>query len=45
MRQIDPNYLTWILDELTAGREQNVIEVATEEKEHASVALDRMLEV
>lgn len=45
MRQIDPNYLTWILDELDAGQEQNAIEVATREKEAASVALDRMLEV
>ena len=45
MRQIDPNYLTWVLEELTAGREQNVIEVASQEKELASVALDRMLEI
>jgi quinolinate synthase len=45
MRQIDPNYLTWVLEELVAGRERNVIEVAPEEKELAQVALDRMLEV
>ena len=45
MRQIDPNYLTWVLEELAAGREHNVIEVATEEKELAGVALDRMLEL
>ncbi|WP_435346123.1 quinolinate synthase NadA [Haloarchaeobius sp. HRN-SO-5] len=45
MRQIDPNYLTWVLEELVAGRERNVIEVAPEEKELAKVALDRMLEV
>ncbi|WP_306056039.1 quinolinate synthase NadA [Natronococcus wangiae] len=45
MRQIDPNYLTWVLEELVAGRERNVIEVAPEEKELANVALDRMLEV
>ncbi|ELY84337.1 quinolinate synthase NadA, partial [Natrinema altunense] len=32
MRQIDPNYLTWVLEELAAGREHNVIEVAPEEK-------------
>src|SRR6056297_2350202 len=44
MRQIDPNYLTWVLEELAAGREHNVIEVAPEEKELAGVALDRMLE-
>jgi quinolinate synthase len=45
MRQIDPNYLTWVLEELVEGRERNVIEVAPEEKELAQVALDRMLEI
>ncbi|WP_253738671.1 quinolinate synthase NadA [Halohasta salina] len=45
MRQIDPNYLTWVLEELAAGREHNVIEVDPEEKELAGVALDRMLEL
>ncbi len=45
MRQIDPNYMTWVLEELVEGRERNVIEVAPEEKELAQVALDRMLEV
>jgi quinolinate synthase len=45
MRQIDPNYLTWVLEELVEGRERNVIEVAPEETELAQVALDRMLEV
>jgi quinolinate synthase len=45
MRQIDPNYLTWILEALTTGREQNVIEVSPQEKELAGVALDRMLEI
>ena len=45
MRQIDPNYLTWVLEELVAGRERNVIEVPPEEKELAQVALDRMLEI
>jgi quinolinate synthase len=45
MRQIDPNYLTWVLEELVEGRERNVIEVAPDEKELAKVALDRMLEV
>ncbi|ARS91814.1 quinolinate synthase NadA [Natrarchaeobaculum aegyptiacum] len=45
MRQIDPNYLTWVLEELVAGRERNVIEVAPEEKELAGLALERMLEV
>jgi len=45
MRQIDPNYLTWVLEELAAGREHNVIEVPEREAELAGVALDRMLEV
>ncbi|ESS12506.1 MAG: quinolinate synthetase [uncultured archaeon A07HR60] len=45
MRQIDPNYLTWVLEELVDGRERNVIEVAPEEKELARVAIDRMLEI
>lgn len=45
MRQVDPNYLTWVLEELAAGREPNVVEVAPEEKELAAVALDRMLEL
>jgi quinolinate synthase len=45
MRQIDPNYLAWVLEELAAGRERNVVEVAPEEKDLARVALDRMLEV
>jgi len=45
MRQIDPNYLTWVLEELVEGRERNVIEVTPEEKDLAQVALDRMLEI
>ncbi|MDB2280656.1 quinolinate synthase NadA [Halorubrum ezzemoulense] len=45
MRQIDPNYLAWVLEELAAERERNVVEVAPGEKELARVALDRMLEV
>ncbi|MDZ7731369.1 MAG: quinolinate synthase NadA [Natrialbaceae archaeon] len=45
MRQIDPNYLTWVLEELVEGRTRNVIEVPPEEKELAAVALERMLEV
>jgi len=45
MRQIDPNYLAWVLEELLAGRERNVIEVQPEEKELAQVALDRMMEI
>ncbi|MFB6234770.1 MAG: quinolinate synthase NadA [Halopenitus sp.] len=45
MRQIDPNYLTWILEELADGRERNVVEVSPAEKELAGTALDRMLEL
>ncbi|MFB6118350.1 quinolinate synthase NadA [Halosegnis sp.] len=45
MRQIDPNYLTWILEELVEGRERNRIEVAPRERELAETALDRMLEI
>ncbi|MFB6302974.1 MAG: quinolinate synthase NadA [Haloferacaceae archaeon] len=45
MRQIDPNYLTWVLEELVEDRERNVIEVDPAEKERAQVALDRMLEL
>ncbi|MFH5799901.1 quinolinate synthase NadA [Haladaptatus sp. CMAA 1911] len=45
MRQIDPNYLTWVLEELVEGRERNVIEVAPDEKDLAELALDRMLDL
>ena len=45
MRQVDPNYLTWVLEGLVEGVPRNVVEVAPEEKELARVALDRMLEV
>ena len=45
MRQIDPNYLTWLLEELVDGTERNRIEVAAREAELAEVALDRMLEL
>ena len=45
MRQVDPNYLTWVLEGLTEGTERNAVEVAPQEKELARVALDRMLEV
>jgi quinolinate synthase len=45
MRQIDPNYLAWVLEELVAGRERNVIEVDPDTKDLAGVAMDRMLEL
>ena len=45
MRQVDPNYLTWILEELVAGREQNVVSVPERESELAGLAMERMLEL
>ncbi len=45
MRQVDPNYLTWILESLAAGEVNNVVEVAPREKELAAVAMERMLEL
>ncbi|MFW5964585.1 MAG: quinolinate synthase NadA [Natronomonas sp.] len=45
MRQVDPNYLTWVLEGLAEGEERNVIEVAPREKELAGLALERMLEI
>jgi quinolinate synthase len=45
MRQIDPNYLAWILDGLVEGEERNVVEVAPREKELAGVATQRMLDL
>ncbi|MFB6128145.1 MAG: quinolinate synthase NadA, partial [Halorhabdus sp.] len=45
MRQIDPNYLLWVLEELVAGRERNVIDVDPATADRAETALDRMLEL
>jgi len=45
MRQIDPNYLTWILESLADGRERNVVSVDAEEAALAETALNRMLEL
>ena len=45
MRQIDPNYLAWVLEELVEERERNVISVDPETKELAAVAMDRMMEL
>lgn len=45
MRQVDPNYLTWVLEELAEGTAQNVISVDPAAKERAQVALDRMLDL
>ncbi|MFB6125793.1 MAG: quinolinate synthase NadA [Halolamina sp.] len=45
MRQIDPNYLTWILEELAEGRERNVVAVPERERELAATAMERMLDL
>jgi len=45
MRQVDPNYLAWILEELVEGRTQNVVEVPDAEKRAAETAMDRMLDL
>ena len=45
MRQIDPNYLTWLLESLADGDVHNAVEVDEREKELAATALDRMLEL
>ena len=45
MRQIDPNYLLWVLEGLVDGEERNAVEVAPREKELAATAMERMLEL
>ena len=45
MRQIDPNYLTWLLESLAEGEVHNEVAVAPREKDLAATALDRMLEL
>lgn len=45
MRQIDPNYLTWVLEELAEGRVHNRVQVSSEDRRWSKVALDRMLEL
>jgi quinolinate synthase len=45
MRQIDPNYLTWVLEALVEGEEPNVVRVDPETKELAETAMDRMLSI
>ncbi len=45
MRQIDPNYLTWILEELVKGTVINRVHVDADDRRWAKVALDRMLEL
>lgn len=45
MRQIDPNYLLWVLEELAAGRVHNRVRVDAKDAHWARVALDRMLEL
>ncbi len=45
MRQIDPNYLTWVLEELVKGNVINRVTVSKEDRDWSKVALDRMLEI
>jgi quinolinate synthase len=45
MRQIDPNYLAWVLEGLVEGETRNVIEVDPETADLAEVAMDRMLSI
>ena len=45
MRQVDPNYLTWVLEELAEGRVHNRVRVSEDDAHWARVALDRMLEL
>ena len=45
MRQIDPNYLTWILEGLVEGEQRNVVSVAPETAALAETAMDRMLRI
>ncbi|PSQ06148.1 quinolinate synthase [Halobacteriales archaeon QS_6_71_20] len=45
MRQIDPNYLTWVLEGLVEDEPRNVVEVAPRETELAATAMERMLEL
>ncbi len=45
MRQIDPRYLLWTLEELVDGRVENRIRVDDEDRPGALLALQRMLEL
>ncbi len=45
MRQIDPNYLTWVLEELVNGNVINPVTVDEDDREWSKVALDRMLTI
>ena len=45
MYRIHPAYLSWVLDGLLEGAVVNEINVNDETKEHARIALERMLEV
>jgi quinolinate synthase len=44
MYRISPQHLAWALENLVEGRVVNRVEVKTEVKHWARVALDRMLE-
>lgn len=43
MRQIDPRYMLWTLEELEAGNVVNRIRVDDEDRHYGKVAIDRML--
>jgi quinolinate synthase len=43
MYRVHPAYLAWVMEELVEGRVVNRIEVPSEQKAHARVALERML--
>lgn len=43
MRQIDPRYMLWTLDELLAGNVVNRIQVDDEDRAPATLAIERML--
>ncbi|PSQ57744.1 quinolinate synthase [Halobacteriales archaeon SW_7_71_33] len=45
MRQIDPNYLTWILEGLVEDDPRNVVRVDPETADLAGTAMDRMLRI
>ncbi len=45
MRQIDPNYLTWILEGLVEDDPRNVVSVAPETADLAETAMERMLRI
>ena len=45
MYRVHPAYLAWVMEELAEGRVVNRIQVPEQQKEHARVALQRMLQL